>query len=456
MLWQSEKAPLDLRGLTIAAPLSHFPKSIGQLQYLEKIVVKSEDGVPLKALPEEFCNLRSLKYLELRWCKRMISLPESFGKLTNLQHIDLLGAFTLQSLPYSFRNLTRLKHLNLSLCMSLKMSSGILGSGCPVEYLSLEYCDNVEELLSQVALQSSLETLILRRLDFKEIPSAIGGLSNLEYLWIGESIYERCNMMEEFPPSHFCLENLKTLYVESCPKLKCLHAFSEAFPQLTSLRISGCAILEYLPEDLLSLKNLRELNVHFCPLRELPLNKLDSKDKCVSGLETLNLYKVNISEVSFRVCPNLQNLYLSGCQQLRHIGELCGLAKLRQPRIGDCPNLEKLPSLETLMSLAYIEVCKCPKVKSIQGLAELTKLRVLRVYNLDELRELPGVEHVNSLEVLDVRKCPKLQWGEGVLEQLRPLMDTSYSRNSKESKRSFPRQFLECCLPFLLPWKSKG
>ena len=64
--------------------------------------------------PKEFCHLRSLKYLDLKYYSRMILLPDSFVKLTKLEHIDLSKCFHLQTLRYSFGNLTNLHHNRVS------------------------------------------------------------------------------------------------------------------------------------------------------------------------------------------------------------------------------------------------------------------------------------------------------------------------------------------------------
>jgi hypothetical protein len=84
------QAPLQLRELYIAASrLQKIPESIGQLKHLEKIVLRGDDiRMALETLPEEFCQLPSLKHLELN-CPYLKSLPDSFGNLTSLQHVKL-------------------------------------------------------------------------------------------------------------------------------------------------------------------------------------------------------------------------------------------------------------------------------------------------------------------------------------------------------------------------------
>jgi hypothetical protein len=73
------QAPLQLRELTIDSPLLKFPKSIGQLKHIKKMVVVQLSN--LKSLPEEFCDLRSLKYLTLSGAQLLQMLPNSFGYL---------------------------------------------------------------------------------------------------------------------------------------------------------------------------------------------------------------------------------------------------------------------------------------------------------------------------------------------------------------------------------------
>ena len=78
----------------------------------------------LESLPKEFCQLHSLKYLQLERCSKMRSLPDSFGDLTSLQHMHLSHADSLQMLPSSFGNLKSLKNVLLEINSKCKNKIG--------------------------------------------------------------------------------------------------------------------------------------------------------------------------------------------------------------------------------------------------------------------------------------------------------------------------------------------
>lgn len=450
ILWQRKyQAPLQLRELKIWAPLSDIPKSIGQLKYLQKIQIFNPlpEPVTVKALPEEFCDLASLKYLELLRFETMVSLPDSFGRLTNLQHIDLSHSYSLERLPYSFGNLVRLKHLCLRDCSKLTISNGILGSITTLEYLDLESCSNVKEFPLEVARQRSLKKLNLLDTNLKELPSCIGELCNLECLSLGSDLLEvlppsfgylrslndltlrKLPELTSLPESFARLTQLTQLSMLWIPNLKCLPESFGLLSQLTRLKIAGCGI-ECLPQDLLKMNNLQILDISGCPLHEHPFKKVNEEretgalGQCMSGLQELWLSSKEISEVFFSegLCPNLEQLCLLSCDELRQIGGLCNVEKLRELDIRHCKQLEELSSLETLKSLEVIDVSCCKTLKSIPGLAQLTKLRSLRLEFCHDIQELPGVEHLMSLQELTVYGCRKVQLGEAVLEQLRQQM----------------------------------
>lgn len=214
-LWphESQALPLELRELNIWAPLLEIPRSIGQLNYLERIAIQNHSkAITVRTLPDEFCLLRSLKYLVFKGFSSLVSLPVAFGELTNLQLIDLEGASSLLMLPNSFEKLTQLKHLSLRGCLSLTISKGTLGDITTLEYLDLSSCRKVLNLLPQIPYQRSLQTLYLQGTKLKEFPSVIRDLSNLEVLKLSS------DLLEVLPPWIGDLKSLKILSLSASPQ----------------------------------------------------------------------------------------------------------------------------------------------------------------------------------------------------------------------------------------------
>lgn len=369
LLWQHEsQAPLQLRELKIWAPsFSNFPRSIGQLKQLEKITIFQ---ALIKTVPEEFCDLRSLKYLELIKCSKMMSLPDSFGNLTNLHYIDLSGALSLQLLPKSFGNLTRLEHLGLRDCSSLTFSNETFGNITTLEHIDISGCGSVTELPPQVAHQRSLQILNVCKTNLKELPSGIGDVCKLEALELGGE-----PLLEILPSLLGCLKSLKELWLFNCPELKCLPDDFGRLTQLMELKIWNCGI-EYLPQELMGMKNLEILVIEDCPLLGLPFKKaegeLDFSDgKCMLKLKLLKLAGTQLSELFFQggVCPNLQYLSLERCSELRGIEGLCRLAKLQYLYVSPGVKVEALPGVEQ-----HMKSCKEPDL--INEFVELNELRL--------------------------------------------------------------------------------
>jgi Leucine-rich repeat (LRR) protein len=375
------QAPWQLRELKIRdAPLSKFPESIGKLKHLEQIYVNLRRGKSnFKTLPEEFCNLRSLKTLELLNCSNMKSLPELFGNLTNLRHIDLTKCNNLERLPDSFGNLTRLKYLKLYSCSNLTISSETLGNIRTLEYINLSYCNKIEEVPPQIALQRSLEKLYCGNANLKELPSAIGVLTKLEVLYLGST------SLKALPDSLGDLRNLKQLSLLGCDRLKCLPDSVGLLTQLIELRLG-------------------------CPIKELPFKRRgdSSIDNCMfPQLQRIVLLSSEVSEVSFDegVCPNLQYLTVRHCNALTKVGTLPNtLIKLE---LYFCQLLWSIEGLCGPVKLEVLYITDCPNLESIWGLEKLTELRVVALLSrrLDRIRELPSVKDLRLLEKLMVPRC---------------------------------------------------
>eukprot|EP00253_Pinus_taeda_P029137 PITA_29137 len=367
-IWADERqAPVQIRELEIDGRVLNIPKSIERLKYLEKFVLRNSDflerKVGLNTLPDEFCGLQSLNYLQLLDCSEIKSLPASFGNLKKLQTLSLSGCSQLQSLPESLGGLRSLQTLELSHCSRLQ---SLPESSC-LQTLKLSDCS---------LLQSLAESL--------------GGLTSLRTLWLSS-----CSKLQSLPESLGGLMSLRTLWLSRCPELQSLPESLGGLTSLQTLKMCHCYTLQSLPESLGGLRSLEILDLDSSvPLQRLP--------ESLGGL------------------TRLQNLGLRYCVQLQSLPEsLGGLRKLQMLNIDECIELEELSCVETLVSLQRLAASRCCKLKSIQGLAQLTELQLLDVTQSSELEHLAGLEHLESLDTLYASGCPKLQWGEGVVEELR-------------------------------------
>lgn len=178
-LWQEEsQAPLQLRVLQISGHL--FPKSIGLLKHLERVMIFGEIVIFRESFPEDICNLLSLKYLDIECGGR--SLPDSLGNLTKLQHLELATSRQLERLPHSLGNLTNLKHINLSECEKLKQLPDTFGNLTNLQYINLSLCRELEQLPDTFENLTRLEFLdLLLCQKLKQLPDNFENLTGLKY-----------------------------------------------------------------------------------------------------------------------------------------------------------------------------------------------------------------------------------------------------------------------------------
>lgn len=255
LLWhEGWQAPLQLRELTFEAPLEDVPNSIGQLTNLERIRICWEGSTEL---PEEFCELLSLKHWKME-STTISCLPDSFGNLTNLKHIDLSGCLALERLPDSLGRLNKLTEFTISNCTSLcQLSFGI----CPsLKYLKIFDCGDLVEVGRLPDALIDLELVYcpnLRKLEW------LSPLSKLQKLTLFE-----CEKLEQLP-SLETLVSLEELKAIECVKLRSIRGLAP----LTKLRILyvwGCRDLE----ELVGVEQLRAseccMSVDDCPKLQVP------------------------------------------------------------------------------------------------------------------------------------------------------------------------------------------
>ncbi|KAH7857928.1 hypothetical protein Vadar_018014 [Vaccinium darrowii] len=273
------------------------------------------------------------------------------------------------------------------------------------------------ELVASLPRTNSIRKVLLR------------GCQEVQLEWQGVSFVEELKMsgfrsLKEFESELITLTNLKMLEVSECSILSLPQI---GFPlKLTSLSVEDCGAMQCFPGGMMCLVNLKDLWVERCSELVLPLQEEISH--CNMSLEILTLYD----------CESLKSLPL-------------GLfPKLRCLKILECINFETLlipDGLENhnLTLLEYLTIIGCNKMKLSLfqklvgdrrnwGLQRLPSLRELYLFDevVDSFPEeglLPstlttlcfgnmlnltslnrrGLLLLVSLKKMEIWDCPKLQ-----------------------------------------------
>nr|XP_048319796.1 probable WRKY transcription factor 19 isoform X2 [Ziziphus jujuba var. spinosa] len=264
--------------------LRSIPESIGKLRYLYRLDLSdcpnlekfpeissgdmkclhwlSLEGTGIKELPESIENVKKLKYLSLKDCKRLKSLPQSIWKLNYLKRLivpncpNLRGKFPeicnvieylyeidlrgtgIEKLPESIENIEKLKHLNLKDCKRLKILPQSIWKLKYLEKLILLDCPNLQG-------------------KFPEICDVMECLNEID---LGGT------RIEELPESIENLTGLTTLNLGSCPQIKFLPNSLCKLSRLVTLKLEECSSLEELPRLPLGLE---KLDIKYCESLEI-------------------------------------------------------------------------------------------------------------------------------------------------------------------------------------------
>ncbi|KAF4388955.1 hypothetical protein F8388_026684 [Cannabis sativa] len=339
-----------------------------------------------------------------------IGLPTTLPSLTMLE-ID--GCQSLEELP----KLPSIHDVELKQCQA-----AVLESIVALKSLShLRMC----QILDLTSLPdglfqnlTALEELHITHLNhLTALPNKIGlhKLPSLQRMEISG-----CPLLEELPQSLHKLPSLKELRVWKCPLL-------ESFPStglpstLTGLEITECNALHSLPnwkihDKKLSL-SLEYLTVEGCPLlTHLPRDDLPNTLKEVEIHDCRNLESLPKDLIHG---DSLEFLSIVGCHSITdlpasHHPRVTSnmIRNLKQLIIKDCANLKLLPDgLQNLIHLVHIEITNCPLLLSFpeSGLP-LMMLKSLRLCNCQSLNSLPNHMHnsLNSLEELSMEGCSSI------------------------------------------------
>ncbi|XP_019159489.1 PREDICTED: receptor-like protein kinase HSL1 isoform X2 [Ipomoea nil] len=257
--------------------------------------------------PDVLCSLPSLSYLNLSNNNINSSLPVSISKCRSLTHLDLSENLLGGPIPPTIADLLYLRHLDLSNCYFSGDIPASFGRFRALEKLDLT--DNVLTGGIPAVLGNNITSLKWIALAYNpftpsRLPSELGNLINLEYLWLGG-----CHFVGPIP--------------ESIGKLS----------RLTNFDVSNNQLTGPIPSSITQMKSVVQIELFNNSLTgELPaagwsnmtaLRRFDASMNALTGtiptelcelpLESLNLFQNQLEGLipeSIANSPNLLELKL--------------------------------------------------------------------------------------------------------------------------------------------------
>ncbi|KAJ9159263.1 hypothetical protein P3X46_024780 [Hevea brasiliensis] len=260
--------------------------------------------------------------------------------------------------------------------------------------------------------------------NIKRVPNSIARLKYLRYLDIS-----RCKM-ETLPKSINNLQNLQTLILSYCRRLRELPRDIEKLISLRCLMINGCESLRCMPIGLGKLTCFRQLSDFVVAWDEgskgAMLNELNSLNQLKGRIvlhDLINVENVEIesNQVNLREKKHLQCLVLRWSYSFLY--EETGVEKneLFLEKLEPHPNLQSLVVesfmgvrfsswLSSITNLVEIKLFHCKKLKQLPPLHQLPSLKTLCLEELVSLEYRSGVELAQfpCLSKMQIRGCRKL------------------------------------------------
>ncbi|KAJ6702499.1 DISEASE RESISTANCE PROTEIN TAO1-LIKE [Salix koriyanagi] len=351
-----------------------------------------QDGVRLLQ------HLRSLRYLKIKSCSRLVSLgPEEEGqdlKLglpCSLEMLKLINCESLQR-PLVLHGFRSLEELHIEKCAGLVFFVQTT-LPCTLKKLCISYCENLQCLLedgkgSNISSTSLLECLDIRNCPSLKCLSSTGKLpSPLRQLVIWD-----CPELGSVADT-FCNLSLEKLEIKYCGKLVCLPEGLNMLSHLQEITICNCSNIVSLPEGGFPATSLKKLYIGWC-------EKLQALPERLRGLTSL-------VELDIHTCPSIVSFPRDGFPR--------NLTSLLITNLNFCKplfdwGLHRLASLTRLFitaGCAHILSFPCEET----GMMLPTSLSSLSIVNFPNLQYLSsnGFQNLTSLQELWISDCPMLK-----------------------------------------------
>ncbi|XP_062018879.1 disease resistance protein RUN1-like isoform X1 [Rosa rugosa] len=227
-----------------------------ELQYIEW------HGYPSKLLPQ---NFPSSKLAELNmYCSQITHLWKGIKVLNKLKSIDLSDSESLIETP-NFTGVPNLEILIFTGCKKLSKVHPSIVTLRRLTLLNMKNCKSLKSISHNISLES-LETLILSGCaQLKRFPDIVGDMECLSKLYLDGTA------ITELPLSINCLAGLTVLDLSDCKNLLRLPNAICSLTWLKKFTLSGCSKLRNIPDSLVGLESLEELDVSRTAITQMPL-----------------------------------------------------------------------------------------------------------------------------------------------------------------------------------------
>ncbi|GKV49777.1 hypothetical protein SLEP1_g56509 [Rubroshorea leprosula] len=374
-----------------------------------------------KQLPTWIGKMKHLRYLDISWSE-IKELPQFIMELYSLQTLRFMYCFLIEKQPEGVENLVSLRHIYFSgkSCVPLKIGRLKDLQTLQLFVVGLQEGSRIEELGCLSQLGGELRICHLEQVEnYSEAEKAKLsekiGLHELRLEWTDRNT-EECNHDEDVLAGLKPPPNLRNLTIECYGGEKCPPwmepSLSESFSldNLVDLKILKCKKLESIP-IMIGLSSLQQLRIQNC----LELTRIgDGVFAFPKSLKRLDIWSCPRLETigdSISTLTCLEELDLSGCEDLRLIPIMSGLSSLQQLRIQNCLELTRIGdgAFAFPASLRQLRISSCPRLETIgDSISTLTCLEELDLSGCEDLRLIPILSGLSSLQQLRIQNCLEL------------------------------------------------
>nr|XP_016463294.1 PREDICTED: disease resistance protein TAO1-like [Nicotiana tabacum] len=326
---------------------------------------------------------RSLKKLDLSYCKQLRSTPDFNGSLS-LETLYLYGCSSLTEIHPSIGNLDRLIKLYMRGCEKLTDLPSSICQLISLDSLDIDDCSSIKILPDNLGDMKSLRSLYASRTGIKQLPRSVEMLRNLRTLSAGGQKLEAKRSISG----------------------RGVHRIQYSLPTFVSyLNLTYCNLSEAdIPRDIGSLSSLELLDLSGNSFHCLPF------DFCKLGF--------------------LKWLYLNDCENLQTLPSVSNLENLEILELQNCQKLAKISELDNLPNIWSINMINCSSLQNPfnEGFFSAPALSFPSRKDRYMLRDMVG--NIDHLEIyLKCNEIPKRCNNQMLDQKLENLVLSSYKKN---------------------------